>query len=210
MKKLHVLVYTVLLSFLTPVHALTIEIDYSLDTGFFNSPTKKSVMNAAAQYFSNLINDNLGAINIPQQNVSLPGSTITSTKTINSAEGVLTVFTGGVDFIGSVLGRGGPVWSSATGSRGQTGHTGNSATATDFAPLYGEISFDTTGTSWFFDTSLSTASDIPHASADFYSVDCMNLAMYWVWGHHLPGIIMLRTENLPDPMQLLCLVEISP
>ena len=166
------------LFFATSVSALTIQFDYSLDTNLFfkdvNSLERK-IMDSAGFYFSNLINDRLDPVDF-DASIELPGSGRAIRKNVNSAQDVLTVFVGGVDLDNSTLAMGGPSWFRQSNSRGQIGHTNDPATATDFAPRYGRIGFDTSGTDWFFDSSLQSVTDIPASSTDFFSVAIHELA----------------------------------
>jgi uncharacterized protein (UPF0261 family) len=52
------------LGFAPCLHAITIKIDYTYDTSnFFNTPQKKAAMEAVAEFYGNLVSDNLLRIN---------------------------------------------------------------------------------------------------------------------------------------------------
>lgn len=163
-----------LLSVNQSVGAFTIEFDYTLDkNNFFDLSTTtgsaaRGLLRSAGQFFSTAINDRLTAVSL-NTTVRLPGNGPAGFMTVQSQVDSLTIFVGGTSLEGRTLGEGGAVWFNTTGSRGQAGHTANPATATDFAPLYGRISFDNdASTNWFFDSSLDTDSDI--VGFDFYSL----------------------------------------
>ena len=152
----------------SPSYAINIEFDYTLDEeNFFANNTAKSLLETAGAYFSNLITDDLNSV-LFTSNISLPSSAVTTSKTVVSAADTLTVFVGGVNLSGGTLGQAGPSWSNSNDSRGEIGHTGSSATATDFAPLYGVMSFAANRSDWYFDTDLAV--DEVFTGYDFYSV----------------------------------------
>jgi len=142
------------------VHAgITIQFDYSLDTGGFFTSQRKDVLAKAADVFE-IFTDDLDAIT--------PGSVgnITNTwtaKFTNPTSGIeelrvdlvvpadtLVIFAGARDLTGDTLGQGGPGGFSASGTqafvdtakaRGELGAL--DATPTDFGPWGGSIAFDT-------------------------------------------------------------------
>ena len=162
--------------------AINIEFDYSFDSNnFFNTQARKDVLSAAGSFFTDIIQDDLTAINSGGVNnfdaiFSNPGSGASETISgFSVAADTLTVFAGGRSLTGSTLGVGGPGGFSVSGtgsfvnnavSRGETGDT-LGATATDFSPWGGAISFNTTS-SWYFDPDVSTDGDV--INNDFYSV----------------------------------------
>lgn len=182
-----------------PATAINIEFNYDFDTNnFFDTQAKKDVLSAAGSYFSNLITDDLtaitsGGVNSFNINFSNPGSG--GSETINDysvAADTLIVYTGGRDLGGS-LGLGGPGGFGVGGtsafvnnavSRGEVGDT-QGASATDFAPWGGSISFNTTS-NWYFDSDLSTDGDV--VNNDFYSVAL----------HELGHLLGLGTANSWD------------
>lgn len=101
-------------------HGLTIELRYDLDpTGFFNQPGAKEALRAAADFYEDLISDQLGAIDYRQfaagstwkptyippggsVEVAIPGQT-----NLIVPANTLIVFVGSAN-LGAVAGRGGP------------------------------------------------------------------------------------------------------
>lgn len=168
-------------------NAITITLDYSFDTNnFFDTPEKKSAMQAAATFLGNRITDDLTAITSSGSNqfnaVFLRPDTGTS-ETLNNfdvAADTLIVYAGGRDLGGSTLGRGGPGGFSASGSssffnsaisRGEGDGTLSAVqgvTATEFAPWGGVITFNT-DKAWHFDSDPSTVETFTGQN-DFYSV----------------------------------------
>jgi hypothetical protein len=161
--------------------AVNIEIDYSFDSiGFFSTPVRKDVLDAASKFFEGVIGDDLTAITSSGTNhfdaeVSRPDTGINETITdFSVAADTLIVYAGGRALSGA-LGRGGPGGFSLRGtadfidnavSRGELADT-QDATATDFAPWGGSLTFDT-GSNWYFDS--DTSSTETFAGNDFYSV----------------------------------------
>lgn len=164
-----------------PASAVSITVDYSLDTsGFFDTGTANGLaararLGEAATFFSNLLTDTLDAIT--------PGGLNTWTNTFTNpstgAAGSMTDITLGQDELllyagarsipGTTLGIGGFGGFSASGfapflnsvsTRGQTG-----VGTTDFAPWGGSIAFDTSAT-WYF----GAGGTIPAGTDDFLSV----------------------------------------
>jgi len=171
--------------------AISIQFDYAYDTNnfFVLHPQAKTLLTTAGNYFSGIIQDNLLAINSGGGNhfnttFFHPGTGVT--KTINDfsvAADTITIYAGGRPLSGFTSGTGGYGGYSLSGTstfvsnaitRGETGPVRNGyptagTLATDFAPWGGSITFDNDGsTSWYFDTDLSTDSDV--VNTDFYSV----------------------------------------
>lgn len=146
--------------------AVEIRIDYRYDRhGFFDQPEARVAMEAAAQFFSDLLDDELLAIDPTtdfRNSWSLrifDPSGPTSRPFIEIMDpiipaGEVHVFVGGSPSLGSAVGQGGPAgytvsglssWISRVRARGQPGadfSPGNpSAQATDFAPAAGWIAF---------------------------------------------------------------------
>lgn len=159
--------------------AISIVFDYSYDSsGFFADAQRRSLLENAGNSVGSRLQDNLGAItsagvNTFDTNFSNPNSgASTSISNYSVLENTLVIYAGARD-LGSTLGLGGYGGYSAGGyssfldslNRGQTGV--DATPATDFAPWGGSISFNNTS-SWYFDTDLSTDTDI--ISNDFYSV----------------------------------------
>lgn len=162
--------------------AMNISFDYSFDANnFFNTQAKKDVLNAAGAFFSGVIQDDLTAITSAGANhynavFSNPASG--SSQTINDfsvAADTLIVYAGGRAISGSTLGIGGPGGFGVGGtqtfvdnavSRGEVGDT-QGASATDFAPWGGSITFNS-NSNWYFDPDVSTSGDV--VNNDFYTV----------------------------------------
>lgn len=145
--------------------ALTIEIDYSYDTGnFFNTAEKRSAMEAVAGFFEKIITDNLLRIN----QADFPGSTWTAsfshpatggTATIDNLvvpENTIIIFVGGRTLASQTSGQGGPggfggsgsqAWIDRLVARGNSGALANPPT--DFAPWGGSVTFNSSAT-WNF------------------------------------------------------------
>lgn len=172
-------------------------------THFFSSnPDSIAALNAAASIFETRFQDNLAAIVSSGSNdFSLnffnpssspydfddPGITL-GRQSI--AANVIRIYAGGYDFTNGVLGVGGPGGYACSGSfafcgtavdrgQGETQNTyGNdgtvvSADAIDFATWGGSISFDSSGTNWYFGAS---SAGLNASSYDFYSVAVHELA----------------------------------
>jgi hypothetical protein len=160
--------------------ALTISLDYSLDTnGFFGSAAARDALERAVDYYE-AFTDTLsaitpGGVNSWNANFTHPGTGVVhSIADLSVAADEIIVFAGGRSLGGS-LGVGGPGGFSASGTasfldsvvgRSQPGALGPPAGRTDFGPWGGAISFDT-GASWHF--GLTTAG-LDAGEADFLSV----------------------------------------
>ncbi|NET00249.1 MAG: tandem-95 repeat protein [Sphaerospermopsis sp. SIO1G1] len=148
--------------------------DYRFDTnGFFNDAARRANLEAAAQIWENVIEDEFDNIPAGVQFTILNPQTgqnelITLTEEIDDL--LIFVGTQSPPFgIGGGIGRGGPAGIDAAGDIFRNRYTGS-----DFEPFAGNISFDPTpsfldGTSadWFFDSTPDTVDDIPFNSVDF-------------------------------------------
>lgn len=179
--------------------ALTIVIDYSYDTNnFFDTQEKRDLFQLAANTYAARIVDNLTAITPSGSNTWAAEFTDPATgETVQKANllvptDTIVVFAGGRDLDDLTLGVGGPGGYTASGSgtwlatvnrRGQS----NAALSrpTDFGPWGGSVSFDTTGTDWFFST---TTVGLGPDQADFLSVA----------SHELGHILGFGTSNSFD------------
>jgi hypothetical protein len=198
-KKIVLLGGIIALSAMQPARAaIEFVFDYTYDsTGFFSDPLRRSILESAAGAIeTKLSGSSLAAI--PAQlnsgtevhtwsrSFTNPG---TGTQTVLNNLAIeankMVVYAGGRT-LESAAGVGGPGgfgissscfppgcqvnWRSIVNTRGSSG----------VGPWGGSIAFDTP-TTWFFDSSLATATDIPRASTDFYSVALHELG-------HLIGI----------------------
>lgn len=161
--------------------ALSIVIDYSYDTNnFFDTQEKRDLFQQAADTYAARITDDLTAItpsgdNTWQAEFTDPATgQTTHAQNLTIAQDTLIVFAGGRDLSDATLGIGGPGGYSANGSstwlatvdrRGQSGAAGSHPT--DFGPWGGSITFDTSGTDWFFG---ETTDGMGADQADFLSV----------------------------------------
>lgn len=153
------------------VSALTIQIDYTYDTTqFFNTPAKKSAIEAVAKFYGDLIADNLLRIDAAE----FPGSSWSAQPTHPATgatlsipnlvvpEDTIIVYVGARNLSGNTLGVGGPAgwggsgfdaWFERIEGRGSAGAAAqNPAEQTDHAPWGGSISFDADST-WNFSQS---------------------------------------------------------
>ena len=191
----------------TPANAnIDIVFDYSHNTSAFftNNALSKSLLDAAASVFETRITDTLGAIDSSGRNdfelIFQNPSNASLVNIPNSDIGIneIRIYIGAENLGTSTLGQGGPGGYSASGSpafltsinRGQTNVTG--VLATDFSPGGGSISFNSAFSSWFFDASLATSTDI--AGYDFYSValheisHVLGFGTAESWNDHVVGI----------------------
>ena len=149
---------------LTPwVGAINIEIDYSYDTnGWFNPAERRLALEKAAEFYENLISDTLLRID-PSEfsqaswtvSVRNPqtGGTVSLTNPV-VPEDTIIVFAGARELGGNVRGQGGNSgysaggfnsWFSRIRARGNPGaDVSQPSQATDYAPSFGFVSFDTT------------------------------------------------------------------
>ncbi len=152
------------------VPAVTIQIDYSFDAnGFFNDPTRRAILQQAANDIAAHLDNTLPAL-------TPGGGNSWSARFFNPATGgevsvpnltvganTIVLFAGGRDLNGAEAGVGGYGGYSASGSqawfdsiRGRAG----------YGLWGGALSFDTHGTDWFFGT---TTAGIGASQLDFYS-----------------------------------------
>jgi hypothetical protein len=161
--------------------ALTIQLDYSLDTtGFFAAQSRRDVMQLAADALDTRLADTLSAItpgsgNTWQVNFNHPatgGSHTIQNPSIPS--NAIRVYVGARS-LGGPLGIGGPAGWGASGTqswldtirgRGESGALQPNGQETDVAPAVGAITFDSTKT-WHFD---ATTIGLGSGEFDFLSV----------------------------------------
>lgn len=166
----------------TPVAALSLQFDYSLDTEGFFTPARRVALEAAGSTLSTLLTDSLSAITsdgIDQftARVTHPGTLATlSLPGFSVAADTLQVFVGGNATLGpDTLGFGGPGGFQVSGTaafvanavaRGQRGPTSGTL-ATEFAPWGGVVVFNS-ALNWYADPDPSTVEAF--AGHDLYSV----------------------------------------
>ncbi|MEM1225090.1 MAG: dockerin type I domain-containing protein [Planctomycetota bacterium] len=159
-----------------PPGRLRFRFDYRYDTGanrFFDTDTKKELLELAGEILLNRFEDELTAI--APGGSDIPGVTNTWTARFNDPRSIETlielrnlqineneilVFVAGQDFPEDIRGFGGPGGFSASGStqfvqsvqgRGQAGALANPRY--DIGPWGGSVGFDTTGANFYFDAS---------------------------------------------------------
>ena len=186
---------------------ISFDLDYSYDSGGFFTSDRRTLMSSVASLFESRLADTLSAI-------APGGSDHWTIEFYNPADGSLTsvidptislntvkVYLGGRAMSGGTLGVGGfGGVQSATGgagfindisSRGQSGVTGSSATATDFAPWGGSIAFNSSE-SWYVTADATVTDSFPGVS-DFYSValhemgHLLGLGTADSWQHQVSG-----------------------
>lgn len=157
--------------------AITIEFDYTYDTGNFFTSAHQSIMNSIATEFGTRLTDSLAAITVGggnsfQPNVGLvTGQTTTLAPSQSIPEDTLRIFVGARALSGSTLAEGGPGGYSAGGSQAFLDNLDNRSQSqpqsVDFGPWGGVMVFDT-NTAWYLDDDLGTVESF--ANFDFYSV----------------------------------------
>jgi hypothetical protein len=173
-----------------PAEALTIEIRYELaGSAFFDQPGAKEALRAAADFYEDLISDQLGAIDPAQYPGSswipthadpltgLPVNMVAQTNLVVPPDTII-IYAGSMNLGtataragagGVVLNVGGPLawWNQLIG-RGETGASqivGGAYTLnpTDFAPWGGVIFFNSAVANWNFSTTDATGTAGPDA-----------------------------------------------
>lgn len=156
--------------------AITIEFDYTYDTGAFFTGAHRSVMDTVAAEFGGRLTDSLAAITVGGINQFQPevglitGASSTLAPSQSVPEDTLRIFVGARPLAGSTLGIGGTGFSAGgttaflngLANRGQALPQGS-----DYGPFGGAMVFDS-GTSWYVDDDVSTVESF--SSFDFYSV----------------------------------------
>ena len=156
-------------AFLVQAHALEIRIDYTYDTNnFFNTQEKRDAMEAVADFYGNMIQDNLLRIDQSEFSASWTASFFhPSTGALQTIPGlvvpedVIIVYVGGRGLGGSTAGVAGPggftsasggqLWFDRVLGRGQPGAESLTPSEnTDYAPWGGSISFDNSSRTWNF------------------------------------------------------------
>ncbi|MBI3867025.1 MAG: PEP-CTERM sorting domain-containing protein [Verrucomicrobia bacterium] len=163
---------------------ISIQLDYSYDIGGFFTAPRRTLMSSVASLFESRLQDTLSSITpgggdhwtVQFYNPSDGSLTSVIDPTINlntvklylgaRVMGGGTLGVGGYGGVASASGSGSFI--NAISGRGQSGVTGDSATATDFAPWGGSIAFNSSA-SWY-DTADPTVTDSFPGQSDFYSV----------------------------------------
>ncbi|AWM36797.1 FG-GAP-like repeat-containing protein [Gemmata obscuriglobus] len=165
------------------VPAITIQIDYTYDTGFFaNRPDARAAVERAANELGSALTATLGAITPTLGNTwtatmfNPSGSGELSLPNLSVGANTLKVFVGAKAMSNNEQGVGGPGGYSVSGSSAWIS-TVQSRNHAGFAPWGGSLSFDS-GADWSF---TSSANGIGTNKIDFYSVALHELG-------HLLGI----------------------
>jgi protocatechuate 3,4-dioxygenase beta subunit len=160
--------------------AVTIQFDYSLDeNGFFSDPTRRTMLQQAADSITSRFTDTLTAVTPSGQNtwsvnITHPGNGADfSIENPTIPANIIRIYAGGRVLGGNTLGIGGPAGWQASGISANwfdtimaRGNAGALATPkTDFAPFAGAITFSTTA-NWHFGATTTGLS----GKSDFLSV----------------------------------------
>jgi len=168
------LLATAALGFPQPASALIIELDYTYDTqGFFNQPGSKETLRKVADFFEDLIIDELDAIDPGQHSGTWtarprhPG-TGASLSIVNKPipANTIIIYVGGRDLGGGTTGQASTGWGyngsqayfDAVIGRGQSGALGPDGDRTDYSVNIASISFDIDRT-WNFGESNAAGSE---------------------------------------------------
>ena len=136
-----------------------IQFDYRFDTSNWFDDSKKAVLEAAADIWENIIQDEFENIEAGTTvHASNPNGDGFAPFELKTEIDDLRVFAYATEFAGSQL-----------AEAGATTYQGDRNTETVFQPWLGEIEFNTL-TPWFFDANPSDTLEIPTAQADFLSV----------------------------------------
>jgi hypothetical protein len=154
--------------------AFNIQIDYRFDSqGFFNDPTRRATLEAAANIWESYLNDNFAALpagttlKVPIYSfINGNRQTTYQPVTLNTPIDDLLIFVYGLSLPNRALtlGIGGPFGEWQVGSSQDTRYNGN-----DFEPWAGTIYFNSNA-NFFFDPTPQTSNDIPQGQNDFLSV----------------------------------------
>lgn len=160
--------------------SVQIVFDYSTDTSaFFSVVARRTALESVGQILSSRLGDDLASVAPSGSNVlsiiyQHPGTG--ATTTVNNPTipaNVIPIYVGARQLPNGVLGQGGAVGSSASGtqdflnlvrSRGEPGAV-SASNPTDYAPLGGSLVFDI-DSDWYFGASAS----VPNGMDDFMSV----------------------------------------
>jgi hypothetical protein len=147
-----------------PANSFNIQFDYRFDTNGWFTPARKAVLEAAANIWKGIILNEFANVPVGTElSVSNPQTGATEQFVSDVEIDDLIIFAGARN-LGSELGRGGSSSFYFVGSDLDTRYNGS-----NFAPWTGSVSFNSSA-SWFFDSTPSTANDIPRNTNDFLSV----------------------------------------
>lgn len=160
----------------SPPRSFNIQFDYRFDTLGWFTPERRAALEAAAQVWENIIQDDFPDVpagtNLLIRNPQPVSSTITTSSVANQYANAsvrldrsiddLLIFVGAGNLGSLTVGQGG-VSLSATGNLGWRWQGAN------FQPWTGSITFNT-GANWFFDPTPSTADDLLPEQNDFITV----------------------------------------
>jgi hypothetical protein len=115
--------------------AVSIQFDYSLDDqGFFNSQTRRTLLQSVADSISDHFTDTLDAVGTRTWTISDPANfTNTVSVTRSVPADTIVVYVGGSNLSGNTVGQGGSTW--------LTNHRGEGNGSTDFGPALGYLTF---------------------------------------------------------------------
>ena len=171
-------------------HSFNIEFDYSLDTNnfFANNPERKLVMEAAATYWENHIQDDFNTVPVGTSvYVRDPSTNIRKDITLTQDIDDVKIYLGAYNFVNeNAIAKGG---SSASWTSSSDGLEQRYNSKEKFEPWVGSISFDSqpefsdgTSAMWWVDPTPTDASDV--ATAGYNKCDLLTVAIHEI-GHVL-------------------------
>ncbi|MDX2212581.1 MAG: hypothetical protein SFY66_04750 [Oculatellaceae cyanobacterium bins.114] len=150
-----------------PTSLFNIQFDYRFDTNQWFTPERRRVLEAAADLWETIVQDEFEAIAVGTRlNVINPQTGISVQLNADYEIDDLVVFVGARSFDGAdgTLATGGPSGSWMVGSRLETRYQG-----ADFEPWTASLGFDL-AENWFFDPTPTTADDVPLSQPDFLTI----------------------------------------
>jgi len=145
-----------------PADAFNISFDYTYGGSFF-TPTIQNILDTAAGVYESRITDTLPDTSSGSISIENPSDSNQTVTVAGSPADTVTIYLGARDLGASILGQGGPTWSS-----GSNGPSWRSATNTEFEPILGTITFNNAFNNWYVDADPTTTE--PFSGYDFYSV----------------------------------------